>query len=139
MWILKHNCHHSHAICNAAFKETKKVCADIVFLQESCVSGGMLAHEAYEIRWGTVGERKEKRVAIEIAITTRNRIMVEGRVDIINHPYNPALDMWKLEEKGGKKKRRRRVVKVYDNYLRANQAWTMSGSNTRIRALVNAD
>lgn len=38
----------------------KTVVADIVYLQELYINGGVLARSAYEIRRGTVGERKEQ-------------------------------------------------------------------------------
>lgn len=75
------------------------------------------ADSAYEIWSGIVGERKEQQVQIEIAITTRNRIIKKARSDIINHTYIQALDVWELIETGGKNNRRTRVVNVYNNYL----------------------
>lgn len=56
-------------------------------------------------------------MVIEIAIITRNRIIVEARADIINHPYIQVLDVWELVKRREKKKRRMKVVNVYDNYL----------------------
>lgn len=78
-------------------------------------------------------------MAIGIVITTKNRIIVEARMNLINHPYIQVLDVSKLEERGGKKKRRTRIVNVYDNYLLADQVCFRVGSNTRRRALANAD
>lgn len=39
------------------FKEVKKFVADIVFIQESYVGGGVRAHPAYEIYWRMVREQ----------------------------------------------------------------------------------
>lgn len=69
----------------------------------------------------------------------RNRIIVEARMDIVNHLYIQALYVRELDENRGKKKKRTRVVNVYDNHLPADQAWTLMGSNTRRRALTDAD
>lgn len=70
----------------AAFERAKKVGGDIVLLKEPYLGGSLMAHPAYKIWWGTVGKRKEQRVAIGIAITTENRLIEEARTDIINHP-----------------------------------------------------
>lgn len=69
-----------------------------MYLQESNVGGVIQAHQAYGIRLGTVGELKKQRVAIEVAITAKNRLIVEARTDIISHFYFQALDVWKLEK-----------------------------------------
>lgn len=53
----------------------------------------MLAYPAYEIKWGMVEKQKEERVGIGIAITIRNRIIVDARTDIINYPYIQGLDV----------------------------------------------
>lgn len=92
----------------AVFEGLKKVDTDIVCLQNSYVRWSMLALPAYEIVWEALEERKEQRVTIPIVVTTRNRIIVEVRIDIFNHPYKQELDIWELEETGEKKKSRTR-------------------------------
>lgn len=86
-----------------------------------------------------VGDQKERQVAVGIAIITKNRIIVEARMEIFNHPYIQVLNVWELDERGRKKTRRRRVGNVYDNYLPADQVWTGVGSNTRRRTLANTE
>lgn len=103
------------------FEELKKVSADIVCIQEPYVGGDILAHTAYKVEWRMIGEQKEEQVMIRIAVTTRYRVIVEARIDIINHPYIQELNVWKLEERPGRKRRRTRVVNMYDNHLRADQ------------------
>lgn len=83
-------------------------------------------------------EWKEQRVVIGTVVTTRNRLIVQPWIYILNHPYIQALDVWKLEERGRRKKRRTKVVSVYDNHLQAHQAWNKVGNNTRRRALAEA-
>lgn len=60
-------------------------------------------------------------MAIGIVVTTRNRIIVEARMNIINHPYIKVLDVWELEKRVGKKKSRKGIVNMYDNYLKADE------------------
>lgn len=40
-----------------------------------------------------VEERKKQQVTIGIAVTRRNRVIVEVRTDIINHPYIQAQNV----------------------------------------------
>lgn len=87
----------------AAFEEAKKVSEDIVYLQELYFSGSVLTHSAYKTRLGTVGKRKEQLVEIEIAVTTRNRIIVEVGAVVMNHPYIQVLDVWELEKRKKRK------------------------------------
>lgn len=81
-----------------------------------------MTHSAYQIRWGTVEKLKEQSVAIVIAGTTKNRLIIEMRMDIINLYYIKALDMLELEERVERKKRRTRIVNMYDNHLVIDQA-----------------
>lgn len=82
----------------AAFEGAKTVGEDTLCLQKPYIGGGLLTNTSYEMRWGTVEEQKEQWVTIGVAVTTRNRIIVEARTDIINHSYFRALDIRELEE-----------------------------------------
>lgn len=86
-----------------------------------------------------MGKRKKQRVAIEIAVNTSGRLIIEARTDIIDHPYIMAIDVWELEKPGEEKKRRTRLISPYNNNLRANQVWRGVESNTRHRTLANAE
>lgn len=72
-------------------------------------------------------------------VTMRNRLIVEVGTDIIDHPYIQAVDICELEERRRKKKRRTNIVNVYDNRLQTDQAWNKVRSNTKRRALADAD
>lgn len=63
-------------------------------------------------------------MTIRIVVAIRNRILVETRTDIINHLCIQVMNIEKLEKRGEKKKRRTRVLNMYDNHLRVEQAWT---------------
>lgn len=58
-------------------------------------------------------------MAIGVAVNTRERLIMEVRMDIIDHLYIMVLDLCELEKTNRKKKRRSRVVNTYDNNLRA--------------------
>lgn len=105
----------------ASFEGAKSVGANRVCIQEPYVSGGVLSHLAFDIRWGTVGKRKEQTVAIGKVVSTRGRLIVEARTNIIDHSYIMVLDLWELEKPGGKKNRKTRVANTYENNLTAHQ------------------
>lgn len=117
MQILQYNCNHSQATCIAAFKPAKIVRADILYILEPYVGGGVLKYTAYEIQWRMVGEQKEQRVAIGIAISKRNSLLMEAWMDIIIHPYIQVMDIQELKQINGNKKRRKGIVNVYYNHL----------------------
>lgn len=79
---------------HACLQGLKKVGVDIVCLQDPYVGEGVRAHPAYEIKWGMVGNQKEQRVVIGIAINIRNRLIVKARTHIIDYPYTQGLDIW---------------------------------------------
>lgn len=76
-----------------AFEKTKKCDADIESIQKSYVSGDVLSHLPFAIKSKTMGEQKKPHVAIRITITTRNRLIVGVRIDIIHHSYIQALNI----------------------------------------------
>lgn len=55
----------------ADIEGAKSLVSDIVDIQEPYIVGGVLFHPAFDIIWGTVGKRKDQRVAIEVAVSTR--------------------------------------------------------------------
>lgn len=99
----------------------------------------MLAQLANEIQEGKVVEWREQGVAIEVAITTRNRLVVGARIDIINHRYIQALDVWELEKRQVAKKRRMRIIKVYNNRLQEDKLSGKVGSTSQRRTLADAN
>lgn len=76
-------------------------------------------------------------MAIGIAVTTKNRLIVETRTDIINHLYIEMLDVLEQKESEEKKKKRTRIVNVYNNHLLVDQASNKVGSNTKSLELTN--
>jgi Endonuclease-reverse transcriptase len=45
---------------------------------------------------------------------------VEARLDLVNHPYVLALDIWDLHQYSQKKARRTRLISCYDNRIGLN-------------------
>lgn len=60
---------------------------------------------------------REQRVVLEISGNTKRRFIVRAQTDIINHPYEKVLDIWKLDRQGGKMSRIR-LLNTYNNNLR---------------------
>lgn len=76
-----------------------------------------LFHPAFDIIWGMVGKRKKQRAVIGIIVSTRGRLVVETRMDIIHHHYIIMLHIWKLDRQDVKKRRRIRIANVNANSL----------------------
>lgn len=77
-------------------------------------------------------------MAIGVAITTRNRLILEARTDILDDPYIQVQDLWELEKRVGAKKRRTQIVNVYDNHLCADQVGEEVESTSPRRACADA-
>lgn len=86
---------------------------------------------------GNSRRTEETTCKIGVAVTTRNRIILKVRTDIINHLYIRTLDIWKLEGRGGRKKSSTRVVNVNNNHLRTDYTWNEVRSNTRRKELAD--
>lgn len=83
------------------------------------------------------GEQKDQRMTIGVVITTRKRLIVETRMNIINHSYIQVLDVWELEKGGETKKRRIQIINIYGNHLCANQVRGQVGSISQRTALAD--
>lgn len=64
-----------------------------------------------------------QRVAKRVAITTRNRLIVKARTDIINYVYIQRQDVWELVKREEAKNSRKQIMNIYDNHLGADQIW----------------
>lgn len=71
-------------------------------------------HPAYDFGFSHVGERRQKRVALGVKRDLGGRLIVETRLDLIDHPYVQVLDVWELNAQMNKM-RKTRIVNIYDN------------------------
>lgn len=71
------------------------------------------------------------RVVTAIRKDLMDKLVVEYRTDLVNHPYFILLEIRELDQQSKKLWRKTRALNVYDN--RVGQACTWSGGNSRIR------
>jgi hypothetical protein len=48
------------------------------------------------------------------------KVITETRLDLVNHPYVLALNIWDLQQNTQKKTRRTRLINYYDNRIGLN-------------------
>lgn len=65
MRVIQHNCQRNYAVCQATFQIGVEIGAEILCLQEPYIGAGGINHPAYEFRFSTIGELRQ-RVAIGI-------------------------------------------------------------------------
>ena len=132
MLVLQHNCRQTYAVTIAALEAGLELGVGLACLQEPYVNDGF-RHGGYQIYWPEAGKHRNQRVAIAIRRDLFNKIMVEARTDLLDHPYLMALDVWELG-RAREKTRRTRVINCYDNWLGAGQPW-QGESERRRRAI----
>lgn len=111
--MIQHNCRKSYPITIAAIEAGIELNAAFICLQEPYIGKYSFSHPGYHIRWPEKGIVNEKRVLIAIKKDLTN-IIVENRLDLINHPYFIAIDIWELHYKIKKRIRRTRLINYYD-------------------------
>lgn len=137
MRIIQHNCQKNYAVCQATFQVGKEIGAEILCLQEPYIGLGGMSHPAYDLRFSTVGQIRQQRVALGIKKDVGGRLMAETRSDLVDHPYIQVVDVWELDIHK-KKKRRTRIVNVYDNWVGRGQLWQGEAEEKR-RAIQDVD
>jgi hypothetical protein len=120
MLVIQHNCRQIYPITIAAFKTGLTLNADFICLQEPYIGVYSFSHPGYEIKWPKKGENKEKRVLIAIRKDLLTKVITEVRLDLVNHSYVLALDIWDLHPYSQKKARRTRLINCYDNRIGLN-------------------
>jgi Endonuclease-reverse transcriptase len=103
-----------------------------VYLQEPYIARDF-RHGGYLLYWPEEGDRKDARVTIAIRRDLLDKLIIEARLDLLNHPYLMAVDVWDLN-RARARARRTRVVNCYDNWLGAEHCW-QGGSARNRRAI----
>ncbi len=70
--------------------------AGIVMIQEPFIGNREISHSGFNFYWPQ-GERKNIRVMTAVRKTLVDKIMVDHRTDLINHPYFMLLEIQKLD------------------------------------------
>ncbi|ODM20319.1 hypothetical protein SI65_03372 [Aspergillus cristatus] len=90
-------------------------------------------HGGYQIYWPEAGSLRDRRVAVAIQWDLVNKVIVEARTDLLDHPYFMAMDVWELN-RAQEKAQRTQIINCYDNWLGRGHCWHRESERQR-RAL----
>ncbi len=91
-------------------------------LQEPFIGTREISHSAFNFYWPQA-ERKKIRVMTAIQKELTDKIVIEHRTDLINHPYVILLEIRELDSRSKKPGRKTRGVNVYDNRVGRGCTW----------------
>ncbi len=114
MLIIQHNCERGYESTVMALETTLTIKAGMVMLQELFIGNRELSHSAFNFYWPQ-GERSEIRMVTAIRKDLTDKLVVENRTDLVNHPNFILLEIWELDQQSKKPRRKTRALNVYDN------------------------
>src|ERR1700761_3257388 len=115
MLVLQHNCSRSGAVVHTALEAELEADAGIACLQEPPGGKHDSSHPGFLFYWPE-GPREHARVVTAVRRNIVDRVVIEARTDLANHPYFIVVDVL---EQG----RRTRVVNCYDSWLGASYTY----------------
>lgn len=113
MRLLQHNCRKTYAVTVAALEAGLELGVGLACLQEPYVDMEF-RHGGYQMDWPEAGSLRARRVAIAIRRDLLDKVIVEARTDLLDHPYFMVMDVWELN-RAREKVRRTQTVDRYDN------------------------
>ena len=116
MLVVQHNCGQSYESTVMALETALSIGAGIVMVQEPFIGNREICHSEFRLYWPQ-GERKEIRVMTAVKEDLGDKIVVDHRTDLINHPYFMLLEIRELDPRSKWPGRKTRVVHVYDNLV----------------------
>lgn len=131
--VIQQNCGRGYESTIAALETSLSIGAGIVCLQEPFIGSRSISHGAFNFYWPG-GLRNEVRVLTAIKKELVNKIIVDNRTDLVDHPYFLTLDIRDVDSRTNKPARRTRVVNAYDNRVGQGCTWEENTPQTR-RAL----
>ena len=93
MLVVQHNCGQGYESMVMALETALSVEAGIVMVQESFIGNREISHSTFNF-YRLEGERKYIRVMTVVRMTLVNKIVVDHRTDLINHPY---FMLWEIQ------------------------------------------
>ena len=87
--------------------------AGVICIQEPFIGTRDIQHNGFSLHWPG-GERKDARVLTAIRKDLANRVVIEKRSDLVDHPYVMVLDIKDLDTNTRLPTRCTRIVNVYD-------------------------
>lgn len=121
MLVIQHNCGRKYESTISSLETALSLGAGIVCLQEPFIGKRSISHGAFNF-YCPGGEKTEARVLTAIKKELVDKIIVENRTYLIDHPYFLALDIREIDSQTRSRKRTR-VVNVYDNQVRQGHTW----------------
>ena len=122
MLVIQHNYGRGYESTVASLEMAINIGAGIVCLQEPFIGNRNITHSVFNFYWPG-GSRTEARVLTAVKKELANRIIVENRSDLVNHPYFLTLDIREMDSQSKRLARRTRVVNVYDNRVGQGSTW----------------
>ena len=133
MLVVQHNCGQGYESTVMALETALSIGAGIVMVQEPFIGSREICHNGFNFYWPQ-GERKEIRVMTAVRKDFVDKIVVDHRTDLLNHPYFMLLEIRELDPQSKRPGRKTRVVNVYDNRVGRGCTWDGGIHRTR-RAL----
>ena len=130
MLIVQHNCGRGYESTVMALETALSIGAGLVMLQEPFIGNRELVHSAFNFYWPQ-GDRIAMRVMTAVRKDLLDKIAVEHRTDLVNHPYFILLEIRDLDQQSKRPGRKTRVLNAYDN--RVGQGCTWTGNIPRVR------
>jgi ribonuclease HI len=122
--VLQHNCARAGAVVQAALQTALQKEAAIACLQEPPVLGGYpISHPGFVFYWPE-GPREHARVLTAVRKDLVNKLVINARTDLVNHPYFVVIDVLEGD-------RCTRLVNCYDNWL--GETFPYSGGSRQTR------
>ena len=116
MLVVQQNCQKGYENTISALEAALEIGAGLVCLQEPFIGKKTLAYTAFNFYWPR-GVRTEARVLTAVRKDILNKIVVENRSDLVDHPYFLAMDIRELGRTTKTPGRRTRLVNAYNNIV----------------------
>ena len=107
--------------------------AGVIYIQEPFIGTRDIQHNGFSLHWPG-GERKDARVLTAIRKDLANRVVVEKRSDLVDHPYVIMLDIKDFNTNTRLPTRCTRVVNIYDQVINRNRPY--QGNSKRPRRAI---
>jgi len=98
MRLLEHNCRKTYAVTIAVLEAALELGVGTACLQEPYIDMEF-RHGGYQIYWPeatSLRESRDQRVAVAIQRDLVDKIIMEARTDLLDHPYFMVMDVWEL-------------------------------------------
>ena len=97
MLVVQHNCGRGYESTVMALETALDIGAGIALLQEPFIGNRELAHSAFNFYWPQA-DKAAIRVVTVVRKDLLDKIVVEHRTDLVNHPYFVFLEIRDLDK-----------------------------------------